>query len=101
MKKREIDTLSDEISSFKKTRELYKKRFWIGSRAMDYEQRRLVRKLFMKIDRLRNHLKLWLRLLISNKASNRDNYVQLINKGKIEIQNSFKQLDRIMQKQVQ
>ena len=50
----------------------------------------------MKIDRLRNHLKLWLKHLVSKKPSNYDSYMQLIERGKTEINQSFKQLDQAL-----
>lgn len=91
-----IHQVSSEIDSYQKTREAYKKQFWLRSRELDHEQRKLIKKLFMKIDRLRNHLKLWLKHLVSRKPSNYDSYIQLIDRGRTEINNSFKQLDQAL-----
>ncbi len=91
-----IVDLASDITDLKKTREAYKRQFWLQSKSMDHHQRKLVKKLFMKIDRLRNHLKLWLKHLVSHKPSNYDSYVQLIERGRSEIRNSFKQLDQAL-----
>lgn len=88
--------VSSEIDSYQKTRDAYKKQFWLRSKNMDHEQRKLIKKLFMKIDRLRNHLKLWLKHLVSKRPSNYDSYIQLIDRGRAEINNSFKQLDQVL-----
>lgn len=99
MSSKNINKIASEIANLKETREVYKKHFWIKSNSMDKEQQKTVKKLFMKIDRLRNHLTLWLKHLVTNKPSNYDSYMQLIQRGKLEVQNSFKQLDQVMQKQ--
>lgn len=91
-----IYNVSSEIDSYQKTREAYKKQFWLRSKDLDHAQRKLIKKLFMKIDRLRNHLKLWLKHLVSKKPSNYDSYMQLIERGKTEINHSFKQLDQVL-----
>lgn len=91
-----IYEVSSEIDRYQKTREFFKKQFWLQSKNLDAEQRKLIKKLFTKIDRLRNHLKLWLRHLVSNKPSNHESYVALIERGKSEINTSFKQLDEAL-----
>lgn len=63
---------------------------------MGHTQRKTVKKLFEKIDRLRNHLKLWLAYLVSRKPFNSDSYVQLIERGKVELDKTFKQLDKTL-----
>jgi len=94
MAKDYIVRTAGEIAELKQARELYKKRFWIHSRSMDKQKRKSITKLFVKIDRLRNHLKLWLKQLANNKPSNHDSYVKLIERGKNEIDYSFRQLDK-------
>lgn len=91
-----ITKTASEIAELKQLRETYSKRFWIHSKSMNQEKRKHIKKLFRKIDRLRNHLMLWLKHLVSKKPSDYDNYVGLINKGKAEIQTSFKQLDEAL-----
>lgn len=97
MSKENIKQLSNEIANLKETREMYKKRFWIKSSSMDKQQQRKVKKLFVKIDRLRNHLTLWLKHLVTNKPSNYDSYIELINRGRREVKSSFRQLDKALQ----
>ncbi len=87
---------SADIEGYKQTREIYKKQFWLHSKSMDHERRKQIKSLFMKIDRLRNHIALWLKHLVSNKPSNYDEYMQLIERGKAEIDSSFKQLDQAL-----
>lgn len=91
-----IAKTTHEISQLKNTREAYKKRFWIKSKRITPEKKKSIKKLFMKIDRLRNHLKLWLKHLVNNKPTNYYSYVQLINRSKNEINTSFKQLDKML-----
>lgn len=91
-----IYKITTEIDRFQKTREFFKKQFWLRSKNLDAEETKKIKKLFTKIDRLRNHLKLWLRHLVSNKPANRENYVTLIERGKTEINTSFKQLDKAL-----
>lgn len=91
-----LHQISSEIEGYQKTREAYKKQFWLRSKELSHEQRKLIKKLFMKIDRLRNHLKLWLKHLVSRRPSSYDNYLQLIDRGRDEIKSSFKQLDQAL-----
>lgn len=91
-----ICKVSSDIHNYQKIREAYKKQFWLRSRDLDHQRRKAIKKLFMKIDRLRNHLKLWLKHLVVKKPSNYSSYMQLIERGKTEINNSFKQLDQAL-----
>lgn len=96
MNKKFIHKVSNEIDNYHKTREAYKKQFLLRSQNFNHEQRKMINKLFMKIDRLRNHVKLWLKHLVSKKPANYDSYVQLIDRGRAEINKSFKQLDQAL-----
>ena len=85
-----------EISKFKQTRDAYKKQYWIRSKFISGQKRKIIQKTFKKVDRIRNHLKLWLTHMAKNRPSNQDSYIKLIERGRKEIQDSFKQLDRAL-----
>jgi uncharacterized protein Yka (UPF0111/DUF47 family) len=90
--------MSDKIVSYQATRDAYKKQFWLRSKDISPAERKSIKKLFMKIDRLRNHLKLWLKHLVSKKPSNYNSYIQLIERGSFEITQSLYQLDKALHK---
>ncbi len=89
---------NEEIISIKQTRDAYKKQFWLRAKSLDATERKTIKKLFAKIDRLRNHLSLWLKQLMNGKHVSHDNYQQLIERGKTEIQQSFVLLDQALYK---
>lgn len=96
MNKDYITDVSGEIESLTKTKEFYKKQYWQKSRSLDTKKRIITKKLFLKVDRLNSHLKLWLKHLVQNKPSNKDSYITLIERGKSEMNSSFKQLNKIL-----
>jgi len=96
MSKDYFSGVAGDIAEFKAARESYKKQYWLRSRDMPHEKRKRIKKLFMKIDRLRNHMILWLKQMVNKQPSNYESYVTLIERGKEEIQSSFQQLDKVM-----
>lgn len=94
MDKKYIEQVSEELEELNRTRDHYRKYFWINSKKMSHQRRQQVKKLFMKIDRLRNHLKLWLKQVIGKKPINPGTYYFLIERSKQEAKESLKQLDK-------
>ena len=87
---------TEDIRRYKQTRDAYKKQYWLRSNSLDAKQRKTAKKLFMKIDRLRNHIKFWLKHLVNKRPTNSDSYFVLISRGRAEIQNSLEQLDHVL-----
>jgi len=96
MSKTLLNKTYQDLDRFKILRDSYKKIFWIKSKSMDPGLRKQIHKQFAKIDRLRNHLTLWLKHMLNKKPSNSGSYEQLIVRGKTEIRRILRQLDKTL-----
>lgn len=91
-----IDSIIKEVAELDYVRHQYKKQYWISSPKIGYRRRKKIKKLFTKVDRLRNHIKLWLKQIVKNKPTNYDSFKNHIEKAKGEAKTSLKILGKVL-----
>lgn len=96
MQKVDIQKISQEIEQFKQARDTYRKRFWLHAPKLGHKRRKEAKKLFSQIDRLRNHLTLWLLRLGKKQPAQKENELKLIDRAMQQIRQGFQKLDNVL-----
>lgn len=95
----EIDYLQEEAQTLNQLRDMYSQRYMLVSRQLDPGERARVNKLFRSVDRLRNHIRHWLRDARTSTPQQAASYIILLKRGSGEVRERYKLLEASLYKQ--